>query len=700
MSNSFAQKFKKLFGSWSELFLVLSILGILIALFTPIPGWLLDFLLIANISFAISILLISLFSEKPLDFSTFPTLLLIATLFRLALNIGATRLILSDGDAGEVIGAVGEYVVGGNFIIGLVVFFILIVVQYIVVTNGAQRVAEVAARFTLDSMPGKQMSIDADMNMGLIDEHEAKSRRKEIEREANFYGAMDGASKFVKGDAIAGIIIILIDIIGGLTVGIAQLGLSWGDALQQYTLLTVGDGIVTQIPALIIATATGIIVTRAATDADFGEEITRQITRYPKTLVIVAVGLFFMLIMPGIPILPVLVILIGVSAAAFYAYKLAGDSEDETTDSGKSDDKSSEQNLYEKLEVSPIEITLASNINIIIGEENNLFTKKLDQFREQLAYELGIVIPSVRIFVDDSILESNYIIKIHGSKVASDKIYTDKVLAISTNSNKIGLEGIETTDPSYGLPAIWIDKEKSSFASTNDYTIVDSLTVLVTHFSESIRRHLPEILTRTEVDQLLNRVKIKQPALYEELIPNILAITDIQKVLQRLLSENISIRQIDLILDALLDTGRLTKDIEVLGESVRKKIGRIICTPLVTNENELKVLSFSADLEKILHGALSISEADSHLILNPSTTEKILKLIAVQAEKMLSEGIKPTLICSSGLRRHIRKITGRVIPHLSVLALDEIPSTLSISSYTVIKMAVNQTELKLRENYA
>jgi flagellar biosynthesis protein FlhA len=677
---------RQFFGSSSEIVLVLFMMGVLLVLFTPIPSGLLDFLLLVNISFGLLILLLTFFMDKPLKFSTFPSLLLLATLFRLSLNIAATRLILSDGDAGKVIAAVGNYVVGGNYVIGMVVFFILIVVQYVVITNGAQRVAEVAARFTLDSMPGKQMSIDADLNMGLIDEHEAQSRRKNIEKEANFYGSMDGASKFVKGDAIAGILIILIDIIGGLTVGIAQRGMSWPDALETYTLLTVGDGIVTQIPALVISTATGIIVTRAATDAQLSEEITNQVAQYPKSLVILAIALAGLMLLPGIPALPVLLILSFVLLGAFYAYR-----QNNAKDQGEADEELlnelvDDQDLYEQINVEPIELTIGQALVPSLGEQDGLFMEKIKAFRKQYAMEMGFVFPSVRLKEQGRLEENHYRISVYDATVANGEVFPDKMLAISASLRTEKLEGIETEDPSYGLPSVWINQSQAALAKSSGYTVVDPVTVMFTHFSEVLRRHAPELLTRVETDQVVKRVKEKQPSVYEELIPNIMSMSEVQKVLQQLLAEKVSIRNIALILETLVDHGKRVKSPEELAECVRQSLGRAICEKLTSDSGELKVLTFDPAIEHILQSGLRVDEGNVTLLVEPKTSEQIMSELGKHCESMMLENLYPVLICSATLRRHVKKLLDRVLPHLSVVALNEIPTSVNISSYAVVRV--------------
>ncbi|ABC30800.1 Flagellar biosynthesis pathway, component FlhA [Hahella chejuensis KCTC 2396] len=672
-----------LLGTRSELALVLGMVGILLVLFTPIPSQLLDVLLIINFSFGLLILLLTFFVDKPLGFSTFPSLLLIATLFRLSLNIAATRLILSDGDAGEVINAIGTYVVGGNYVIGLVVFLILIVVQYVVVTNGAQRVAEVAARFTLDSMPGKQMSIDADMNMGLIDEKEARERRQNIEREASFYGAMDGASKFVKGDAIAGILIILIDIIGGLTVGIAQRGLSWGEALHSYTLLTVGDGIVTQIPALVISTATGIIITRAATDAFLGDEISRQVTRYPKSLVIVTLGLLSLLLLPGIPALPIFIVASLMAALVVYAFK---QNKYQEAEDNVEDQEDAEKDIYEELKVEPLEISLGPSIAGYLGASEGALMDEIKRLRKQLALELGFVLPNVKIYQTDRNSEREYKVCVHGAQVAEGELYSDRILAISAQDLTDKLPGVSVKDPTYGLPAVWIEENLKEKARQFNCTLVDPLTVMLTHVNETVRLQAPALLTRSETEKLMGRVRTAQSSLYEELVPNTLTLSDIQKVLQQLLQEKVSIRNIELIAEALVDAGKVSKDHEQLADQVRQKLGAEICQDLVAQDRYLHVMSMDPGIEQLMQSGIRVTEQGASLYVDPKLTEQVLSSLARQVEKMMAVGLKPVLITSPGVRRHIRKLSGRLLPHLTVLALTEVPVGMNIKSFSIVEV--------------
>ncbi|MCU7934008.1 MAG: flagellar biosynthesis protein FlhA [Candidatus Thiodiazotropha sp. (ex Dulcina madagascariensis)] len=669
------------FKNQSDLILVLGMICILTVLFTPIPYPLLDFLLICNFSFALLIMLLSVYVDKPIQFSTFPSILLIATLFRLALNISATRLILGDADAGRVIEAIGNYVVGGNYVIGLIVFLVLIVVQYVVVTNGAQRVAEVAARFTLDAMPGKQMSIDADLNMGLIDEAEARDRRKEIEKEANFYGAMDGASKFVKGDAIAGIIIIFIDIIGGLTIGIAQQGMQWDDALHQYTLLTVGDGIVTQIPALVIATGTGLIVTRAASDEFLSKAITSQIISHPKTLFLIGFVLLVFMFLPGIPIVPTLIVFIIVAATVYFALKAKKRNSQESIADAKEDET---QDLYEMLHIDPIEIAVGNDLIYLVGGEDSLLMERIVGFRKQFAMENGFVIPKIRVKDNKKIPSHGYQVSVHGAKAGSGEIYPEKVLAINPGQAKELKEKITTKDPTYGLPAYWINKDERTAADDSGYTVVDPITVLVTHVTEIIRQDASNLLSRAETERLVGTVRKSDSGLVDELVPTIMSYTEIQKVLQHLLKEKVSIRNLIQILEVLLDNGANEKDPARLTELVRMKLGPIICEGLANSSGELYVLVLDPTIEQtIAQGVKRVQDKES-LSLEPQFAEQVLSKLTSQVEKMMRSSKIPVLLCAPELRQHIRKLTERVMPQLFILSMSEVPTNTPVKSYGMV----------------
>lgn len=675
---------RKLLGDNSDLVLVLVMVGILVVLFTPIPAPLLDVLLIVNLSFALLILLITFYAAKPVEFSTFPSLLLIATLFRLALNIAATRLILSDADAGRVIGAVGAYMVQGNYVIGLIVFLILVVVQYIVITNGAQRVAEVAARFTLDSMPGQQMSIDADLNMGLIDQAEAKRRRSNLEKEANFYGSMDGASKFVKGDAIAGIVILLINIIGGLAIGVAQRGMPWMEALQTYTLLTIGDGIVTQIPALVISVGTGIIITRSATDGRLSAEVLSQMTAYPKTLALVGVAALAMLAMPGIPWWPPLLVasLMGLMA---YAARKRQQTQD-TKQAQAADTTAREDDVYATLGVDALELKVGQNLIPLANGAEGQLLERMVAFRKQYAQELGFVCPKLHIRDDHKLDANGYQICTFGVTIASGNLLVGRMLAIHPGGERRVLPGVATKDPAYGLPAQWITSDDESVARDAGYTLVDPATVLITHLSEVIRQNAATLLTRAETERLLARLRPAHAGLLDEVIPTVLTVGEVQKVLQNLLREKVSIRHLEAIVEVLADAGRGNKDAEHLTELVRQRLGTVICQTLANKAGELVVLTLDPAIEHQLATSLRAVDDKSTLVLEPRFAEQMIARIAAQVERMMKGNVMPVLLTAPELRRHLRRVTERVLPHLSVVSMSEVPTTVSLKAYGLVSL--------------
>ncbi len=678
---------------WSgkrDLALVGLMISILMVLFTPIPSPFLDFLLVVNITLALLILLATFFTETPLQFSTFPTILLLATLFRLALNVSATRLILEGGDAGRVINAIGSFMVGGNYVVGLVVFLILVVVQYVVVTNGAQRVAEVAARFTLDSMPGKQMSIDADMNMGLIDEHEARRRRAMVEKEASFYGAMDGATKFVKGDAIAGIIIILINITAGLAVGIAQMGMPWAEAVQRFTLLTIGDGIVTQIPSLVIAVATGILITRAAADAQLSKEIPRQVLSNPRALVVVAIALLAMMLMPGFPAFPVLLVLIGVAAMVFYISRKGADKDVEASEAIEDKKAKPQDELQQLMRIEPIEVSLSSALAGALLGEGSDFSDRISNLRRQFAQDYGFILPKVHLGPRVDLLENNYELLVQGNRVGAGELQTDRILAINPGGQRPKLDGVETQDPAYGLPALWIEKDQRQYARSAGYTLVDPDTVLMTHFGEIIKRYAPDLLTRAETERLVNRIREQHGSLIDELVPNVLSFSEIQKVLQLLLKEQVNIRNMEAVLEALVDAGKTTKSAEDLAERVREKLGSSICQKLSDARGEMHVLTLSPDVERSLLGNLRSTENKSPMFSEMAQLDTFIKNLARQAETMMGKSLQPVLLCPSPIRRPLRSLVQRSLPYVSVVGLNEVPTTAVVRSFAAVGMTATQ----------
>ena len=669
-----------------DLALIALVLGVLAVLFVPIPPMLLDFLLVVNISMAMLILLVTFFTETPLKFSTFPTILLLSTLFRLSLNVSATRLILEGGDAGRVINAIGEFVVGGNYIVGIVVFLILVVVQYVVVTSGAQRVAEVAARFTLDSMPGKQMSIDADMNMGLIDEREARQRRAQVEKEANFYGAMDGATKFVKGDAIAGIIIILTNIVGGLAIGIAQLGLPWGEAVQRFTLLTIGDGIVTQIPSLVVAVATGIIITRAASDAQLGTEIPRQIMANPKALAIVGLVLMLVLVLPGFPKLPVIAVLLVLAALAWFAVR-AKDAAQVESDEAGAPANSAADDVQQWMRIEPIEIRLGSELaKAFIGADSDL-AERIAHMRKQFAQDLGFLVPKVQTGPRLELRADAYEIHFHGCRVGLGELAIDRVLAINPGGTRPKLDGPETRDPAYGLPAQWIARDQRQFARGAGYTLVDPDTVVITHLSELVKRQAADLLTRAETERMVARLRDTHASLIDELIPAVLSYSDVQKVLQILLREQVSVRHLEAVLEVLVDAGKVTKVADELAERVRERLGASICQGLRDAQGDLHVLTLAPELERALLGSVRAGDGRGGALFGDvAQLDGFMKNLAAQAESMMSRNLVPVLLCPSTMRRSLRALLNRSMPYLAVLGLNEVPATLPVRSFAAIQV--------------
>lgn len=672
----------------SDLLLAIGVIGILLVLFTPIPTALLDLLLLTNFAVALLVLLVTFDTDKPLSFSTFPSLLLMTTLFRLSLNIAATRLILTDGDAGKVIGAIGNHVVGGNYVIGFVVFLILVVVQYVVVTSGAQRVAEVAARFTLDSLPGKQMSIDADLNMGLIDQDEAKKRRSQLERESNFYGAMDGASKFVKGDAVAGIIIIAINIIGGLSVGLLQKGMGWGDALHHYTLLTVGDGIVTQIPSLIIAVGAGIIITRAATDARLGQELGRQVSAYPKMLVVVALVTLFLMLLPGLPVLPLLLLFSVFAGAAWFAYrkhrnKATGEtpgSEDASVDGEDGDD------IYALMSSQPFELRLSTDLATHVLSATSTLSLRIDNLRKQFARDYGFALPQLQVHLDKKLPAGSYQVCVQGAAIANGELEFDKLLAINPGNAVLELEGRATREPTYGLSALWIDPAQRNQARTAGHTLVEPDTVLLTHLSELARRYAPDFLTRAETERLVEKKRAALGSLVDELVPQVLTYSDIQRVLQLLLREQVPIRNLETILEVLVDAGRSHKSAEDLVERVRERLGAALYERLVDKNGELNVLTLAPQLEGYMLASSRPREGVQSALLPARELEQFVSTMAREAERQLTGNKQPVLLCAAPLRRVLRAFMSRAVPHLAVLSVNEVGQHARVVSAGMIEL--------------
>lgn len=670
-----------------------AVIGIIIMFIIPMSAGLLDIMLVFNITFSLIVLLLTLFTTDILQFSVFPTLLLITTLFRLGLNISSTRLILTDGEAGKVINAFGNFVVGGNYVVGAIIFIIIFIIQFVVITNGSGRVAEVAARFTLDAMPGKQMSIDADLNAGIINEREAMERRKKLQREADFYGSMDGASKFVKGDAIAGIVIVIINIIGGVLVGIIN-GQAAMDALKTYCLLTIGDGLVSQIPALLISTSAGILVTRSAGETSFGTELTGQLSAFPKVIAIASVILFSMALVPAFPSIPFLILSF---STGFLAYTLIKDEKKTKTVKQAAMERSETESLKKEPEnimslfqVDILEIDIGYGlIPLTDSKAGGDLLDRIAAVRRQCATELGVLVQPIRIRDNLQLGTNDYVIKIKGIDVARGEVMSNHYLAMDPGNNTVDIEGIKTVEPTFGLPAVWITPDNKDKAELAGLTVVDPVTVLITHLTEVIKQHSYELLGRQEVKQLLDTVKENYNTVVEELIPDLLSVGDVQKVLQNLLRERVSIRDLLTILESLADNARNTKDIELLTEYVRFSMGRVICKPYIDENNTINVITLHPKLEQLISDNLHKSFQGSFPSLNPQDTEKIFNGIKNLVDNNVFYNNAPVILCSPKIRPAFRRMLEMVFPDIPVISMNEVPGNISINSVGTVSLDDN-----------
>jgi len=655
-------------GKSSDFIFTFLFILIIIMMVIPLPPMMVDFLLSCNIALSVMILLTTTYITNPLQFSVFPSLLLFATLFRLALNVSTTRLILLRGYAGRLIAAFGNFVVGGNYVVGFIIFLILVIIQFVVITNGAGRIAEVAARFTLDSMPGKQMSIDADLNAGLIDDKEARRRRREIERQADFYGAMDGASKFVRGDAIAGLIITMINFLGGIVVGVIQRGLVIQDALQTYALLTVGDGLVAQIPALLISTASGLIVTRAASEDNLGQDVSRELTQVPRAVLLTALLLLFLGMIPGLPKVPF--VLLGLSAGIFAYTKREKKEEAKTKEEAPKEElPKTPEEIARLIEVDPVELEIGYGlVHLFDAKEGGTLLERITQMRINLAREKGLVVPPIRVRDNLRLRPNEYVVKIRGIEVAKGEILPHHYLAIHPQGESGPIEGIATREPAFNLPAYWVNERQKENAEIAGFTLVDAESVLVTHLSEVVKSHAAELLTRQEVQLLIDQVKRTNQAVVDELIPQSMSIGEVQKVLQNLLMENVPIKDLPLILEALADAVHQVKSIEELTEIVRRKLGRGICKQHLTEDGKLHVLTLDTGLEHYFQQVFSGAES-----LDPQVFRAMLTQLSSNVEKMVSLGHFPVLIVPGKIRRSLRNLLAGYIPQLVVLAMEEVP---------------------------
>jgi flagellar biosynthesis protein FlhA len=658
-----------------------------IMLIIPLPPAMLDFLIITNISLAILIILVAMNTKEPLQFSIFPTLLLLVTLFRLGLNVSTTRSILGNGEAGNVIDTFGNFVIGGNPLVGFVVFLILIIIQFIVITKGAERVSEVGARFTLDAMPGKQMSIDADLNAGMISDIEAKERREKIEKEADFYGAMDGASKFVKGDAIAGIVIVIINIIFGLVIGMMQMGMSLSDSANHFTLLTVGDGLVSQIPALIISTATGIIVTRAASDGNLGQDITKQLLAYPKMLYVASGTILALGLLTPISLI-VTSIIAGVLAFGGYHLsqgeqkQLAEEEKEEASD--ENEDLKSPESVVNLLQIDPIEFEFGYGlIPLADTNQGGDLLDRVVMIRRQMALELGMVVPVIRIRDNIQLQPNEYTIKIKGNEVAKGELLLDHYMAMSPGVEDESVVGIETVEPAFGLPALWISEEMKEQAELSGYTVVDPPSVVSTHLTEVIKRHAHELIGRQETKQLVDHLKEAYPALVEE-VTNTLSIGEIQKVLTNLLKEHISIRNLPTIFETIADYGQMTKDMDLLTEYVRQSLSRQISKQFAQQGEPLYVVTLSGMVEKMIADGVQQTEHGNFVSIDPDQSQKIIEAAAQEADRLSQMGQPPVILCSPAVRMYVRQLLERYLPQVPILSYNELEANVEVQSVGVV----------------
>lgn len=674
---------------YSDVIIAAAIITIVLMMIIPLPTMLLDLLLCLNVTLALTIVLVTIYNVEALDLSVFPSLLLLTTLFRLALNVSSTRLILLEGYAGEVITAFGNFVVGGNAVVGFIVFVILIIIQFIVITKGAERVAEVSARFTLDAMPGKQMSIDADLNQGAITDAEARKRREKIQREADFYGAMDGASKFVKGDAIAAIIIIIINITGGFIIGMVQRNMTVTQALQNYTLLTVGEGLVNQIPALMISTATGIIVTRAASEGNLGSDLVNQLFRNSRVFFIVSGVLILMAIVPGLPGIPFTCLSL-ISAFIGYSLRKSQAVAEETTTTAKQEKKKQEatkpENIVSLLQVDPMELEIGYSLIPLVdtGQGGDLL-ERIVMIRRQCALELGLVVPTIRIRDNIQIKPNAYIIKLKGIEIAKGELMLDHYLAMNSGTVFEEVPGIETTEPAFGLPALWIAETQREQAELNGYTVVDAVSVLATHLTEVIKAHADEILGRKETQDLVENLKKTNPSLVDEVIPELMNVGEIQKVLSNLLRERISIRDMGTIFEVLADYGRATKDTDILTEYVRHAMARQITQQNLQN-NVIPCITLDPAIENRIAGAVQRTDRGSYVSMEPDVMQRLLTALNTELTKLTNMGYQPIVLTSPAVRPYFHNLVERSIQGIIVLSHAEIEQSVELQILGVVKV--------------
>ncbi len=676
----------------SSLLVAVGVVAILMVMIIPLHTVMLDLLLSFNITIGLVILLMAMYNTDPLNFSSFPALLLITTLFRLSLNIASTRLILLNGHegigaVGQVIKSFGSFVVGGSFAVGIIIFLIMVLINFIVITKGSGRIAEVAARFTLDAMPGKQMAIDADLNAGLINEEEAKSRRANIARQSEFYGAMDGASKFVRGEAIASIVIMLINILGGWGVGVFIQGMDLGQAAETYTLLTIGDGLVSQIPALIISTSAGIIVSRAASDASMGKEFLNQFGLQPQALAVSSGIIFLFGLIPGLPHIPFMVLGIAIGSLAYLAFQKQA-AEKESAAEQEKDQATAEaplpgspESMESLLPLEILQLEVGYGLIPLVDEsqEGDLL-ERIRAIRRQFAMDLGVIIPPMHVRDNLQLKPDEYVLIMKGVEITRGEVMMGHFLAMDSGTVKREIEGIPTIEPAFKLPAKWITEDKREEAQVTGYTVVDTSTVVATHLTEELQRQADELLGRQDAQKLLDNLEKTHPKVVEELVPNQLTLGAIQKVLQNLLRERVSIRDFLTICETLADYAQASKDPAILTEYVRQKLARSILRDLTDKEGNLAVLTLATKVEDFIRESIQKNEHGTYLALEPNLTQRLIESIQEAAEKLAAEGYQPVILCSPIIRRHVRYVVERFMPYIIILSHNELTSQTKIQS--------------------
>lgn len=678
----------------SDIYMAMVLIGILALMIIPLPAFLLDIFLAANITLALSILLVGLYTTQPLDFSVFPSILLVTTLFRLSLNIASTRLILLHGNegveaAGAVIKAFGQFVVGGNYVVGAVIFLILVIINFVVITKGAGRVAEVAARFTLDAMPGKQMAIDADLSSGIITEKEARIRRSRVARESDFYGSMDGASKFVRGDAIAAVLIMLTNIVGGFVIGVWQKGMALDAALTNYTLLTIGEGLVAQIPALIISTAAGIIVTRSADEKNFGHEITGQFLNYPKAFYVSSGVLFCFGIIPGLPHFAFFLL----SGVAYCAGRVArekalvAEEEECLAVSGAAEDAADQISAIRPVDLLELEVGYGL-VPLVDAAQQGELLERIRNIRKNIAQKMGFIVPPIHIHDNLQLKPHEYSILIKGARVGGGNL-NGQFLAMDSGTASVEIAGAKTTEPVFGLPAVWIKGTERENAQICGYTVVDTTTIMATHVSEIIKKHAHELVGRQELQQLLDNLAAICPKVVDELVPALLSLGTVLKVVHNLLKENVSIRDLRTILEILADYGAMTKDPDVLTEFVRQGLGRYIVEQFKQDDDVLNLITLDRQIEEVIAESVQPAEQGGYLAIEPGVAQRILHNTRTAMEKFSQTGGMPVLLASPSVRRHVKKLTERFLPGLAVLSHNEIPPNIKIQSVGVVTADAN-----------